>query len=1065
MKKILNCIIFIISTSPVFCQQKTIVGKITELNTGKKLEGVIIRSALNHTQSISDTFGEFQIKTAGIDTLIFSRDNYEEMKIPVNNSLNDSLLVEMKKNNYTRLEDVIVNTGYQTIPQERSTGSFVQIDNNLFNRSTGPNVLDRLNGVANSVLFDNNSSHPPITIRGLGTLSVSQSAGTSSPLIVLDNFPYEGDINNINPNDIESITVLRDAAAASIWGAKAGNGVIVINTKKAHYNQPVNLSLNSNVTISQKPDLFAVSQMSTSDFIDVEQYLFANGFYDADLSDTQNWPIVSPVVEILNEQRNGSLSPDQATQKINALRKLDVRNDYLKYFYRPAVQQQYSIALSGGKESISYLSSFGFDKNLSSLVGDQDNRITWNTQLSLTPVKKLSIKVSMMSTWAGINTNSPLPINLTDGKNIYPYAQIADANNNALSLPKDFSNNLKDTAGGGNLLDWNYRPLQELNLADNSSKRNDLLLNFDANYLVSKFMNVEIKYQFENESNGTKDYYSQQTYFTRDLINLFSSVDGNNVSRIIPLGGILDLGNYATVSHSARTQIDYNRTFNRTSSISAIAGGEIRQSQITGSSYRTYGYNDENLTSSSVNFATQYPILDGLPFSPTIPNYTDFTGLLNRIVSVYANASYTYDNKYIFSLSARKDASNILGVSTNNKWKPLWSAGAAWKFSDEKFYHLTFLPLLKLRITYGYSGNVNNTIPALTTLDYTSLNYSGISNLPYAMVANPPNADLRWEKIGMFNAALDFSSKNNIVNGSIEYYTKLSTDVIAPVPADVTLTGSPSLFKNSADLKGKGVDLTLNSMILDHKFKWESSLLFSYNKVIVTKYSPYNNTPSSNVGEGGNILPIVGQNPYNVISYKWDGLNPENGNPQGFLNKQESEDYPSITSQATWNDLVIDGPAIPIYFGAFRNTFSYHHFSLSFNISYKLGYFFRKNTINYTNLFDSWIGNGDFEKRWQKPGDEKHTNVPSMVYPSDYYRDLFYQESDATVEKGDEIRLQDLNISYDLSPKNKKLNFHFYLYANNLGILWKANKDGLDPDANNGIPIPSSISVGCKINL
>ena len=504
MKKILNCIIFIISTSPVFCQQKTISGKISGLNNDKKLEGVIIRSVLNHTQSISDASGEFQIEIAGIDTLILSRVNYEEMKIPVKNSLNETLLIEMKENNYTRLEDVIVNTGYQSLPKERSTGSFVQIDNNLFNRSTGSNVLDRLNGVANSVLFDNNSDHPPITVRGLGTLSVSQSAGTSSPLIVLDNFPYEGDINNINPNDIESITVLRDAAAASIWGAKAGNGVIVINTKKAHYNQPVHLSINSNVTISQKPDLFAVSQMSTSDFIDVEQSLFANGFYDADLSDSQNWPTVSPVVEILNEQRNGTLSPDQATQKINALRKLDVRNDYLKYFYRRGVQQQYSVAMSGGKESISYLTSLGFDKSLSSLVGDQDNRITWNAQLSLSPIKKLSIKVSMMSTWAGSNMNSPLPINLANGKNIYPYAQIADANNNALILSKDFSNNLKDTAGGGNLLDWNYRPLQELNLADNSSKRNNLLLNFDANYLVSKFLNVEIKYQFEKIGSDKK---------------------------------------------------------------------------------------------------------------------------------------------------------------------------------------------------------------------------------------------------------------------------------------------------------------------------------------------------------------------------------------------------------------------------------------------------------------------------------------------------------------------------------------------------------------------------------
>lgn len=1063
MKQLLTIIILLTAISSVIAQQRIVTGKITDATSGNELAGVTVRSALGLDKSISDSSGFFHIRTTAYDTLIFSSVGYHVFKVAITHSTSASLSVTMQEDRNTRLSNVVVYTGYQAVPKERSTGSFVQVDNQLFNRSTGSNVLNRLNGVTNSVLFDNNPSHPPLTIRGLGTLTIYNDV--ASPLIVLDNFPYEGDINDINPNDVESITVLRDAAAASIWGAKAGNGVIVINTKKAGYNQPTHLSVNSNITISKKPDLFAVSQMTTSDFINVEQYLFNKGFYNADIADTVYWPVLSPVVQILDQQRNGQISSADATAQIDALRTRDVRNDYLRYLYREAVQQQYSLALSGGRENISYRTSLGFDDNLSTLIGNKDNRITFNSEMSARPVKNLSIRAGANVTWAKADKNSPLPLTIVQSKDVYTYARLADNSGKALAIERDYRGVFKDTAGNGNLLNWDYKPLDELHNANNVSNRNDVLLNFDARYSLNPWLTASVKYQYQDEKNTSSNYYSPETYYTRNLINLFSSVNGTNVTRAIPLGGILDLGNYETISHAARGQLDYNRTFHAKHAVAAIAGAEVRQSKTTGSAYRTYGYDDNNLTSVNVNYIDRYPILDGLNYNPVIPDPTDFTGLLNRIVSMYANASYTYNNRYTLSGSARKDASNILGVATNNKWKPLWSAGLSWKVSNEKFYHSTWLPLLKLRLTYGYSGNVNNAISALTTLEYVTTNRSRISSLPYAQVTSPPNADLRWEKIGTTNAGIDFASKNGIINGTVEYYIKKSTDVISPVPVDITLYGAPSLIKNSANLLGRGIDLTLNAAIINRRFRWESAFICSYDKVKVTKYLLPSN-PNTNVGEGGNIVAVEGQNPYNIISYKWEGLNPVNGNPVGFFNKAKSEDYNAIITGATWDDLVISGPAVPVCFGGWRNTFSYHHFSLSFNVTYKLGYYFRKNTIVYTDLFSSWVGNGDFEKRWQKPGDEKNTSVPSMIYPDDYYRDYFYRKSEATVEKGDHVRLQDISLTYDVPHRKRQAPLlHFYLYASNLGILWKANKDGLDPDANNSYPVPLSVSAGCKIDL
>jgi len=1062
MKRILSCIVYLLAGWNLYAQQKIISGSIRDSESGNAIEGVTIQSKMANTRSVSGPTGRFRIAVAQKDTLLFTSVNYNELSMAIPNSL-EVVYVTMTNKNMI-LGDVIVHTGYQAIPRERSAGSFVQVDNKLLNLTNSPHILDRLKGVTNSLLFDNNPSHPPFTIRGLGTLT--NSADVAAPLIVLDNFPYEGDINNIDPNDVESITILRDAAAASIWGAKAGNGVIVINTKQSHYNQPFHLSVNSSISVSTKPDLFAVSQMTTSDFIDVEEFLFSKGFYDADLTDIQNWPVISPVVTLLDSVRNGLVSQDEANRKIDAFRNNDVRHDYLNYFYRQAIQQQYAINLSGGKENMAWLTSLGYNKNIGSLQGNKDNRITWRSQVTVKPLKRLSIQTGVLITWDKNYNNSPLPLATANGKSVYPYASISDNTGNSLILPKDYRNSFKDTAGNGNLLDWSYRPLDELHFSDNSSETKSVLFNFEGKYFISPSLTAELKYQYEDDKTGNRNYHSQQTYFTRNLINLFTNFDGGAVKREIPLGGIIDLGNYETVSQAGRAQLDYNKTLGERHTISGIAGGEIRQSKTLGYTYRTYGYNDDNLTSANVNFNDPYPILDGLSFSPTIPNYTDFAGHLNRIISIYANGSYTYEKRYTISASARKDASNILGVSTNNKWKPLWSAGAAWKLSGENFYHSTWLPSVKLRLTYGFSGNVNNSLPAVTTLNYTSLNYSGISNLPFATVANPPNTDLRWEKIGMLNAAVDFATKNNSINGSIEYYVKKSADVISGVPVDITLYGQTSLLKNSANLKGQGIDLILNANIIDRRLKWESSLIYSYDKVSVTKYLlPFD--PHNAVGEGGNILPAVGQNPYNVISYKWGGLNADNGNPIGYLNKNISEDYSSIIASATWDDLVISGSAVPTYYGSLRNTFSYHRFALSFNITFKGGYYFRKSTVSYTNLYGSWVGNGDFEKRWQKPGDEKHTNVPSMLYPADYYRDLFYQESEATVEKGDVIRLQDINLIYDLSPWHtiKTPVFHIYFNVNNPCIIWRANKDGLDPDVNNNVPIPPVISMGCKIDL
>jgi hypothetical protein len=503
----------------------------------------------------------------------------------------------------------------------------------------------------------------------------------------------------------------------------------------------------------------------------------------------------------------------------------------------------------------------------------------------------------------------------------------------------------------------------------------------------------------------------------------------------------------------------------------AIAGSEIGEIVSESNTNRLYGYDDntglfQNVTSFNGTFPT-YPSGNYLP----VPNPESVSRTTDRFVSYYANVSYTYDKKYTISASGRKDKSNLFGVNTNQKGVPLYSMGLGWEISRENFYMINWLPFLKARATYGYNANINKTVTAYTTANSTS--NSVYSGLPYSIIASPGNPELRWEKIRMINVGLDYSFKGNIVSGSLEYYTKKGIDLFgySPLPSS---TGFVRIFGNTANTKGSGADLVVNIKCIDHpSWKWTSNILFSR---ALDKVTRYNDTATGlnllmyGSGNNGTIFPLTGKPLFAIYSYKWAGLDPIQGNPQGYLNGKLSQDYTNIISNTPIANMKYNGSSRPVVFGSFRNTLQFKQLALSLNIVYKLGYYFRKSSIAYSSLFQNWSGNKDYYKRWQYPGDEKKTNVPSVQYPPvDNNRDFFYDYSEVLIDKGDNIRLQDISMSYNINKvlTNRTL-FHVQFYAciNNVGILWRANKDGLDPDLfGSELPLPRSVSFGIRTNL
>ncbi|QES88908.1 SusC/RagA family TonB-linked outer membrane protein [Rhizosphaericola mali] len=1038
---------------------KRLKGKVVSINGGTPIEGASV--AVNgQVLTTTDRNGSFVLENSDNGRLSISSMGYNSYEGNISLLFSENSIIRLTEKNYVFDSIDIVSTGYQQLSKERATGSFDYLSGKLYNEQVRTNVLDGIQYIANGVSLNNRiNANGQLSVRGLSTIE-----GPKDPLIIVDNFPYNGNISNLNPNDVESITVLKDAAASSIWGAKAGNGVIVITTKKGKYGQHFKMDLTQNTTVSDKPNLFYLPNISSSDFIDVEEMLFANGYRFSDTASADHTPF-SPVYETLFQKKNGNITASEAMARINTYRNHDVRNDFEKYFYKKGINQQYALSATGGSEKHNYALSGSYDRDIDNLNG-QFNRATLKTLNSFKPSKQLEISV-------GLNYNHSENIQgrpsygsiITTNGQIPPYTMLTDASGKSIPLYKDYRQGYIDTLGNGLLQDWHYYPLTDYKYSHITNTVEDIVTNLGLRYQVYKDLSIQGLYQYEMQSTDAKSLYDENSYFVRNLVNSFSQINYSNgsVTKIIPQGQILDKSLTKMYANQARIQLNYNHGFSK-GALSLLAGGEIRQIHTASNSYRTYGYNDNILTSTNVDLANTYPnLVQG--YTDFIPSGTGFSDNLNRMVSVFANGSYVYLGKYTLSSSVRRDASNIFGVATNNKWKPLWSTGLSWDLSQENFYHLLWMPKLKLRVTYGYSGNIDPSISAVTQLTYAST--SPYTNTPYSRITQFSNPDLRWEKIGTYNLGLDFQLTGGILSGSIDYYHKKGSDLYGPYLLDRTTGLSVSnITKNVASMASNGMDLLLNSIVINHKFKWLINLNVNYNKDKILDYygTNYNTGGLGITGEKGKPV-------YSLYSYKWAGLDGQTGDPLGYLNGTISKDYTAIINAGTQSqNLQYNGSVMPTFFGTIGNTFSYKDFGLDVRCTFQAGYYFMSSSINYNNLYASSQGHSDFSKRWQKPGDERYTDVPSMIYPANSSRDAFYNGSDALVEKGGNLRLQYINLNHSWQNirirKGMIRSIRLYCVANNLGILWRENKKKIDPDYQNSvIPPARNYSMGFQFTL
>ncbi|HSC36581.1 MAG TPA: TonB-dependent receptor, partial [Chitinophagaceae bacterium] len=565
----------------------------------------------------------------------------------------------------------------------------------------------------------------------------------------------------------------------------------------------------------------------------------------------------------------------------------------------------------------------------------------------------------------------------------------------------------------------------------------NLALNLSLNVRVTPWLSAMASGNIGRYFSESELYWEPDSYDARMMINTATSLNTAG-ARVygLPTGGKLDMNSGSGRTYSLRGQLAVDKSWNSIHRLNVLAGTEIREKYDKTTGEVRYGYDKSINSFRSVSAGSTYRTMynSTQTISATSKAMSELT---TRSLSYFANAAYTFDNKYTVTGSARFDDFNLLGVDRRKRAIPLWSGGVKWNLKNERFLqHVPWINQLSARATYGISGNAPQGYAPVTVVFISGADF--YTGYPYASVSTPAVDNLAWEKTRMANYGIDYSLFNSRLFGSVEYYRKKTTDIIWQMPINSTYGFSTTLF-NTGNLTGKGVDISLNVVPVALKnFRWTAFMNLSYNtnimkdvrfKTATTSFSPenlYDGYPTDY-----------------LFSYLWGGLdNTGQALIKDPLNPQKTytvNDFPFE------NIRVYSGRTTSPWFGGFGSSFEYKGFSLSCMFSYQFGGVYRKPSINNIGFSNNTnVGRiGDLAQRWRKPGDEAFTNVPGLEFGANTIFNQSvtrYSESTYLIRSKSSIHLRQVSLSYNvpkqLIAKAGMKGLSLSAVARNLGMIW-----------------------------
>ncbi|WP_082468324.1 SusC/RagA family TonB-linked outer membrane protein [Pedobacter sp. R20-19] len=1071
-----------------------ITGKVID-ETGNSLPGASIKGNGSNTVIATDANGRFSMRVQPGNTMLgFSYIGYENYNYPINGP-QGNLTIVMRASTANQLSEVnVISTGLQKISKERSTGSAelvtaaqlekVPVPNLLYRmESMVPGVKININSGDNSFVYGNTRksinggsrtrgrSDYSFLVRGTSTISPETEL---LPLIVVDGAITENDISAINPNDVASVTFLKDAAAASIWGTRAANGVMVITTKTGKIGQAPVINFSINASVSNHPDLGYLRTMNAAQAIAYEQELVAKNVISAPSSTTALSTNVADVTDLTFKLRAGTITQAAYNNIIEQYSTRNSRSQIEQYLLKPATSQTYNFSISGGNNFSSYFYAASYSKENPYAVGNSGQRLTVTLNNTFKLFKIATLTTNLKGAFLNYKTNG-ISLNSLYSPTLatfMPYSQIVDDNGNRVSYSKRFYTGWLNTIYPSGFLNWGYNALDEIDNADNSQRDNNYSANFNLNVPILKGLSANAFFNTERSFITSRNFYNDNTYYYRDFVNGFTPIPtsgrATNSLGLSGGSGIYNVGNGNTNNYTVRGQLNYDTTLGTNHQINAIAGSEIRQTQQGESLSTLYGYNMGTGIARPVNFFTPYTTISGSTNSiGGAPSQQDKT---RRYLSYYSNAAYTYKSKYTVSASVRYDDYNNFGVDRKFRATPLYSFGGKWDAAKESFFNnIKWVSNFSLRGTYGVNGNISTSLYPFTYISLGGVDAS--TGLSTSSIIAPANPELRWEKTYVTNLGLDFGFLNNRINGSVEVYRKHGTDLFYNFPISGTY-GVTSLTRNTSELNGRGVDLSLGGIFYVAK-NWDINgrLTYAYNTNDVkdTRFIP---TSSFYANPAYGSL-IAGYPTDKLLVYRNAGLD---ATGMTLIYDQNGNKIAPNVNLNSIDALAYAGRTIAPHFGSYTQTVRFKDFTLMAVATYQFGNVFLKPTVS--SYPSSRVGviydlSEDVAKRWQKAGDEQFTSVPGVAGSFATVSLTRYQQSDINVLKGDYIRLRELSLSYRIPFEHitkavKGANFAFAV--RNLGLLWTANKEGIDPDFTSGLNsttlgLPATVSYNFSLNV
>lgn len=1060
-------------------QQLNIRGVVVnEKNT--PLEGVTVRVKNTPRKMATDARGEYRFQNLDEDaTLVFSFLGYHSLERPVSVAM-DTVRMEPSSDVLDAVH-VVYATGYQSIARERSAGAFAKPDLEIvLGRTATTNVLDRLEGLVPGL-----THHGPggLLIRGqssIPSLATDSPPRTSTtPLIVVDGIEFDGDIRQLNAQDIGDITVLKDATSASIWGAKAANGVIVITTKHGQAGEKLKFDYDGYYAFQGRPDRDYVPRMTSSEFIGLSRELFPQYFPHNSVYTrvTQQYGDL-PHLKIHYDHARGLLTDAQADYKLDSLSKLSNFRQIEDVFVRDAATLNQTVSVSGGSPIHTFYASLNHVGLRNHTPGEKDNQYKVNLNNHFQFGSRVSATLNADLTHRVTHTgNSFVP-----SREIVPYQLFLDPDGRALDVSflgtTPFSGPMPDSLRAiyeaDSRIDLAYNPV--LDQAQVYGQGNRFYARMVGGVAVNILEGLDYQgtYGYNIATSHLRNVFTEEAYEMRKLVAQFAEAGdpiGGPIYHIPESGGRLNVNNVLTKAWTLRNQLHFDRAWSG-HQLTIMAGQQATSSLPVTSTAVYYGWDDQLQTSRAVDMkrlTTGIPgAVMGTAILPGLNNVGGGEGRMTRTTSYFANAGYTLDRKYTLNASWRIDESNLFGRDRSAQNRPVYSIGAKWALNRETFVQpIHWLDRLDLRLTYGITGNAPF---AGTAASYDIL--MAANNINYVtgagfLISSPANTKLTWEATAVYNLGIDISVLRDRLSGTIDWYLRNTEDLIGTL-ATSPLTGYDNVIGNYGNMTNRGLDIGIQSVNIQHPhFSWSSSLIFNYNKNKLTLL--HETTPAT-----GAVMVhterVVGYPLHTRFAYDYAGLNSE-GDPQIRLADGRISD---AMDAAMPEDIRYVGTAQPVWSGGLTNRFRYNSFSLSANVVFNGGHVLRSNRRPAT--YVQILGNNDLDPlildRWKKPGDEARTDIPRFA-PSAAIagaRNLdYYLSSEQFMLDASYVKIRDLTFSYQMpdrlasSLRARSVTCHVQL--NNL-LLWTANNQGMDPEFGGSVrDAQGTLSVGAHITF